>query len=391
MASLRRTIRDEVKQTAGTHRFIRTLRDSGRLVRCYTQNIDGLETREGLCADLDRGKGNRARFSLKAMKAPNVPASVLAGKNSDGGCEVVQLHGDLQLLRCTFCRAKCSWDEQGREALLLNGKAPVCQLCHTQDQDRRDRGKRGTRIGSLRPNVVLYGEENPSADAIGAISTNDLALAPDFLLILGTSLHVHGLKILVKEFAKAVHTRAASKGKVVFVNLTKPSESVWKGVIDYWISMDCDQWVNTLRRHRPDIWPVQTSLEFEVKKTDLHSPKELKSSREQEKRDSGKENRKESPCSLLTSKLKKSLAHASPRRPLDAVLNESSKALPASNRAIRSTQNTAKSTQLPTPPPSGHRNRLQNTPSKRPRDDEEDIPQTPSKRMKKEALKIWQD
>lgn len=325
------------------------------------------------------------------MKIPIVPASVLPGGNSDGGCEVVQLHGNLQLLRCTSCRATCSWDEEGREVLLLDGKAPACQLCHTQDQERRDRGKRGTRIGSLRPNVVLYGEENPSADAIGKISTSDLALAPDVLLILGTSLHVHGLKILVREFAKAVHARAASKGKVIFVNLTKPSESVWKGVIDYWISMDCDQWVNSLRRHRPDIWPVQTPLELEVKKTDLTSPKALKSNREQEKRDGGKENSKESSCSLLTSKLKQRLANATSRRPFDAVLNESSKPLPASHRAVRSTQNTAKSTQLPTPPPSGHRNRLQNTPSKRPRDDKDEIPQTPSKRMKKEALKIWQD
>lgn len=311
----------------------------------------------------------------------------MPGGDSDGGCEVVQLHGDLQLLRCTLCRAKCSWEEEGREALLLNGKAPVCQLCHTQDQERRDRGKRGTRIGSLRPNVVLYGEANPSADAIGTISSNDLSLAPDVLLILGTSLHVHGLKILVKEFAKAVHARASSKGKVIFVNLTRPAESAWKGVIDYWISMDCDQWVNSLRRHRPDIWPVQTPLEFDAKKTDPHSPKELKSSREDEKRDSGKENRKESPCSLLTSILRQRLAHASPRRPLDVVLNESSKALPACPRAIRSTQTTAKSSQLPTPPPSGHRNRLQ----KRPRDDEEAIPKTPSKRTKKEAVNIWHD
>lgn len=391
IASLRRKIRDEVKETGATHRFIRTLRDNRRLVRCYTQNIDGLETREELCADLDRGQGNRARFSPKSMKALKKLASVLPGGNLDGGCEVVQLHGDLQLLRCNFCRATFEWDEEGRENFLLDGKAPMCQLCHIKDQERRDRGKRGTKIGSLRPNVVLYGEENPSADAIGAICKHDLALAPDLLLILGTSLHVHGLKILVKEFAKAVHARPAAKGKVIFVNMTRPSESVWKGVIDYWISMDCDQWVHSLRRHRPDLWPVQTMLEFETKKTDPNSPKQLKPNREQVKSDNAKENGSEGSSSPLTSIRTQPLAHASPRRPLEAVLNPSSKPLSAVHPVIRSSQKTARFIQLPTPPPSGHRNRHRNTGLKRPIDDEEQILKSPSKRMQTGALKIWHD
>ncbi|MCJ1463154.1 hypothetical protein MMC07_001759 [Pseudocyphellaria aurata] len=383
IASLRKKIYDEVKQSSGTHRFIRTLRDSRRLVRCYTQNIDGLETREGLCADLDRGKGNRARFSKKTIKSANVPSSTLPGGKSDGGCEVVQLHGDLQRLRCSLCRTTCAWDEEGREGLLLDGKAPVCQMCHAQDQERRDRGKRGTKIGSLRPNIVLYGEENPSEDIIGAISTHDLRLAPDVLLILGTSLHVHGLKTLVKEFARAVHARPAAKGKVIFVNLTKPAESVWKGFIDYWISMDCDQWVSSLRRHRPDLWPVQTPLDLELLKTKSRSPKNLKPDEGQHKFTFEKENRMKNSDSPLPSKFKQHLC-ASSRPPLEAVLNESP------HTKIFSTQDTAKSTQPPTPFPSGRRNRNPTTPLKRPRDDEDKITR-PFKRMKKDILEIWQD
>lgn len=91
----------------------------------------------------------------------------------------------------------------------------------------------------MRPNVVLYGEENPASDLIGRIVSSDLTFNPDLLLIMGTSLKVHGLKILVKEFAKAVHSR---KGKVIFVNLSRPAESAWKEVIDYWVEMDCDTW-----------------------------------------------------------------------------------------------------------------------------------------------------
>lgn len=263
IASLRKKIRDEVEQVAAAHHFIKTLRDCRRLVRCYTQNIDGLETRVGLCADLNRGKGNRGRFARKSMEMPRSRANSLPGGVADGGCEIVQLHGDLRSMRCELCRTVCEFD-QSRESLLLNGSAPECQFCRSKDRGRRDQGKRGTTVGSLRPNIVLYGEEHPSADAIGEITTHDLALSPDMLLILGTSLHVHGLKILVKEFAKAVHSGAG--GKVVFVNLTKPPESVWKGIIDYWVAMDCDEWIKSLHHDRPDLWQIQRELDFKVKK-----------------------------------------------------------------------------------------------------------------------------
>ncbi|KAI4096240.1 MAG: hypothetical protein LQ344_001066 [Seirophora lacunosa] len=268
IASLRKKIRDEVKQTTPTHRFIRTIRDSHRLVRCYTQNIDGLESRLGLCMDLERGRGNRARFAAKSKNAPSVPGRRAVGGDMDGGCEVVPLHGDLDVLRCTLCQQTCAWDEQGREGALRRGVAPDCFACAVSDQQRRDRGKRGTKIGSLRPNIVLYGEEHPAADAVGSITTHDLSLAPDVLLILGTSLHVQGVKTLVKEFARCVHARPKAKGKVIFVNLSKPSESTWSDSIDYWVSMDCDAWIDTLRRHRPDIWQIQAELKARIIKKD---------------------------------------------------------------------------------------------------------------------------
>ena len=266
IASLRRKVRDEVRQTTATHKFIRNLRDKRKLVRCYTQNIDGLEARDGLCLDLTRGKGSRGRFSKKSIAKPR-PLPVPPGGDLDGGCEVVQLHGDLEVLRCNLCQKTCDWEEQNREALLLGGKAPHCGDCAATDQGRRDRGKRGTAVGTLRPNIVLYGEEHPSADLLSPITKHDLGLGPEVLLILGTSLRVHGLKILVKEFAKSVHARAGKKGKVIFVNRTRPPGSIWDGVIDYWVEMDCDNWVEDVRRRRPDLWQRQGELNLQVKKT----------------------------------------------------------------------------------------------------------------------------
>ena len=266
IASLRQKINLDVKQTSRAHGFIRALRDGNRLIRCYTQNIDGLEAREGLCTDLNRGPGCRTRFSRKSMQLPRSPARCFPRGALDSGCEVVQLHGNLEVLKCSFCRATCEWEEQGREVRFLRGEAPTCPSCEALAQERQDRGKRGTKKGTLRPNIVLYGEENPSADIIGKLSVHDLSLAPDVLLILGTSLQVHGLKLLVREFAKAVHAKGKGKVKVILVNLSKPLQSIWKDVIDYWVSMDCDEWVDSVRVYRPDLWHRQTELHVQKQK-----------------------------------------------------------------------------------------------------------------------------
>lgn len=384
IASLRKKIRDDVKQTTKAHRFIRTLRDSRRLVRCYTQNIDGLEAREGLCADLERGKGNRSRFTKKAVNLPRGRANLLPGGDLDGGCEVVQLHGDLKVLRCNTCGKTCGWDENGREALFSRGKAPECNSCQLQNQDRQDRGKRPIKVGSLRPNIILYGEEHPSSDAIGAISAHDISLAPDTLLILGTSLHVHGLKVLVKEFAKSVHAEPAKKGKVIFVNLTKPSESVWKDVIDYWVPMDCDEWVTALRRHRPDMWQIQEDLRLKVNK-----PASSRVQKISVKEDNGKENIQPQ-IDVSKSRSGQPTIKDTIRRPLQSIANESLITSVSVSSMSATMPKFDESLQVPTPPPSGHRPRFRNSSIKRSRSDEVDVFGSPSKR-KKGPVMIRQD
>jgi NAD-dependent SIR2 family protein deacetylase len=407
IASLRRQIRNDVKETTATHKFIRVLRDGGRLVRCYTQNIDGLEAREGLEMDLSRGQGSRSRFSAQILKEQRKPDSSIRGPSLDGGVEVVGLHGGLSHLRCGLCQKLCPWDGEissetddsndpndssspadsdeshagdaliypvttktsprterfvhpmasaAREAppvlqptlvanrrklrnrsislppevnlqmqiqeacvadekseqnageatesfesqssqatmldspsssqspessqattmsfedTLLSGSAPECKTCSAKNAKRERGGRRSLAIGRLRPDVVLYGEEHPSAHLIGPLLTHDISLSPDVLLILGTSLKVHGLKVMVKEFARAVHAR---RGKVVFVNNTKPSESIWGDVIDYWVEWDCDAWVEDLRRRRDDLWLHRSELdprrEAEARKARLDS------------------------------------------------------------------------------------------------------------------------
>jgi NAD-dependent histone deacetylase SIR2 len=132
-------------------------------------------------------------------------------------------------------------------------------------QARVARSARALRIGTLRPAIVLYDEPHPLGDDIGQIQAADVRKGPDLLIIMGTSLKVHGLKKLVKEFAKVTRARKGPKtpGIVIFVNKTPPG-SEWDGVIDYHIEGDTDSWTEKViadwRKHKPADWEHQTTL-----------------------------------------------------------------------------------------------------------------------------------
>ncbi|KAK2002977.1 Hst3 protein [Colletotrichum falcatum] len=302
------TLRQKVKDVAPTesHHFIGHLRNRGKLVRCYTQNIDQIEEKVGLSTSLQEGPGHRGRFSRKSVGAvlattasatsstssetasvvpepeekkevddPEGAGSAEGNESADAtssaesqsqsrpdrkpnGVECVFLHGSLESLRCFLCGKICDWDKDGRVLETMSGRQPECPYCAGATAARQERGKRALGVGKLRPDIVLYGEEHPSAHLISPIVTHDLGLSPDLLLILGTSLRVHGLKVLVREFAKTIHSRG---GKVVFVNYTKPPESSWGDIIDYWVQWDCDAWVSNLKERIPLLWlPPGTKL-----------------------------------------------------------------------------------------------------------------------------------
>lgn len=334
------SLRQKIKEAEPTssHRFISHLRDRGKLVRCYTQNIDQIEEKVGLSTSLQHGPGSRGRFSRRSTantaqlnkmveesvavnnetssldtsshsesQAGNESSQQSQEATSDGtitpatdgeappadpskpptqllkreaprsGVECVFLHGSLELLRCFLCGRLCSWEDDEREAETLAGQQPECPHCVGATVAREEKGKRALGVGKLRPDIVLYGEEHPNSHLISPIVTHDLALYPDMLLILGTSLRVHGLKVMVREFAKAVHSRS---GKVVFVNFTKPPESSWGDVIDYWVQWDCDAWVADLQSKIPKLWqdpePLRPKKKRESSGTSEDKPKEVK-------------------------------------------------------------------------------------------------------------------
>jgi NAD+-dependent protein deacetylase SIR2 len=132
------------------------------------------------------------------------------------------------------------------------------------------------------------------------------------LIIMGTSLKVHGFKKLVKDFARTVHESAPAggstvspsrtlngktsakshAGKVIFVNKTPPGAE-WDGIIDYWVQGESDGWVEKVledwRKMVPTDWEVQQTLDS-TEKGGFKAMKELNGVGGREK---GKGKRKE--------------------------------------------------------------------------------------------------
>lgn len=118
-------------------------------------------------------------------------------------------------------------------------------LNFVKEEDRSKLNLRPHSVGVLIPGLVLYGQHHPTGDCIATVQQKDIDRSPDFLLILGTSMMVVGLKDMVKRFALAVRGGAAEGHgiKVVFVNLEPPRRE-WEGIIDVHIQDTIDSWAS---------------------------------------------------------------------------------------------------------------------------------------------------
>lgn len=250
MAALRTCI-SNAKPTE-THKFIHFLKKKKKLLRCYTQNIDNLEQRIDVTTTSGECNNNNEEGSRSTLLSLGVDPK----KKPD----VVQLHGDIDKLKCMQCAQEYDWFPEA-EVLCDQGAPPACPSCVKCQEERVEAGKRAVGVGSLRPNIVLYGEEHPNGDLIGRCTDQDLKSKPDCLIIMGTSLKVNGIKKLVRSMAKTVKQK---NGSVILVNDTPLCQSAWEKVIDFHIEGDCDQWVSSL--HDSGFFRVQTTLPVGVSK-----------------------------------------------------------------------------------------------------------------------------
>ncbi|KAI9341946.1 DHS-like NAD/FAD-binding domain-containing protein [Obelidium mucronatum] len=242
----------DAAQLTQTHTFLKTLNERGQLLRCYTQNIDCLESRLNLAPKVATPSSRSAGAS--SSSAPSTPQKRAPPKPLP---TLVHLHGALDTLICTLCKTTVPFQSTLIETC-KNGTAPACSACLTSSAIRSAQGKRALACGVLRPNIVLYGEHHSAGADISKFVGVDIKKRPDVVLVMGTSLKVEGVRTLVKNMAKACHGPASSPstsgetvnnsnggGIVVLLNRTRLGKE-WDSVFDYQVLGDVDDCVNLL-------------------------------------------------------------------------------------------------------------------------------------------------
>ena len=193
------------------HNLLHDLYKKKKLLRCYSQNIDAIESKVGFNMDSPLSSSN-----------PCIP-----------------LHGTLHFLRCIVCGSTHLL--QNHHAILASGHFPLCHLCQ-QKQHEQSSSQRPRKIGQLRPDIVLYGEDHPQGEAIAIAHKHDLTL--DLLLVVGTSFKVLGTANLIKGFSKQLHKNGLQHS--IYINKTPPSKE-WHNIFDAFVEGDCQTFANTLR------------------------------------------------------------------------------------------------------------------------------------------------
>ena len=162
------------------HHLLARLSKEGRLLRLYTQNVDGIDT------------------SLPPL-ATEIPLP-----RKGPWPKTVQLHGGLDKMACTKCNEIEDFDPE-----VFDGPIPPeCPECAARDFARTEiAGKRSHGIGRLRPRMVLYHEHNPDDEAIGSVTRADLRTRPDAVIVVGTTLKVPGVRRIVREMCATVRDR----------------------------------------------------------------------------------------------------------------------------------------------------------------------------------------
>lgn len=201
-------------QPSAFHYLLAQLAKKKRLLRLYTQNIDGIDV------------------SLPPLTT-DVPLGPLGAKND--WPKTIQLHGGLNHMICQKCRHTSGFQPQ----LFQGPDPPLCPKCCEDEVGRVNRGQRSRGIGKLRPRIVLYNEHNPDEEAIGSVVTADLRTRPDALVVVGTSLKIPGVRRIVKEMCRVVRSR--KDGVTIWINHDDPPvgrefENSW----DLVVKGDCD-------------------------------------------------------------------------------------------------------------------------------------------------------
>ncbi|KAI8828537.1 DHS-like NAD/FAD-binding domain-containing protein [Chytriomyces cf. hyalinus JEL632] len=132
------------------HEFVKLLETKKKLLRNYTQNIDGLEKHAGVT-------------------------------------RLLQVHGSFSTARCTACRYKAAFEVI--KPFLETGKVMYCPKCFERKE------------GIVKPDIVFFGEKYSSA--YDKLIAKDKAQA-DLIVVMGSSLKIFPIAGILGNFMSEV-------------------------------------------------------------------------------------------------------------------------------------------------------------------------------------------
>ncbi|KAK8048951.1 DHS-like NAD/FAD-binding domain-containing protein [Apiospora phragmitis] len=198
------------------HHMLATMAEEGRLLRLYSQNVDGIDT------------------AMKPL-ATQIPLP-----EKGPWPKAVQLHGGLEQMICSKCNSTSPFDG----SLFHGPEPPPCKACEEMDTIRTyHAGKRSHGIGKLRPRMVLYNEYNPDEEAIANIVKADTRARPDAVIVVGTSMKIPGVRQIVRNMCKV--TRERKDGVAVWINMDpEPAGVELRDCWDIVVRGKCDDVAN---------------------------------------------------------------------------------------------------------------------------------------------------
>jgi NAD+-dependent protein deacetylase SIR2 len=197
----------EEAEPSYTHRFLKRYSEACKRLRIYTQNVDGLEERAGL--------------------------ECTSGRETS----LVYLHGNMRKLICLYCGHKIAFTEEERRSF-ERGEEIVCSNCLKRNEKRRE-GQRQLPVGMFHTTIIHYHQIHPDSALISRMMDADGSC--DLLIVMGTSLRIHGVKKLARHFCRL----NGVFGRRIYVNLEAPTRE-FAELFDFMWKDKCDEFCEVL-------------------------------------------------------------------------------------------------------------------------------------------------
>jgi NAD-dependent histone deacetylase SIR2 len=201
----------EAAKPTAMHLALDFLAAENRLLRIYTQNIDGIEE-----------------------KCPNLTLQIPLPTTGPWP-NTIQMHGTIHVTQCM----KCSYRSRTNASIFVGDRPPPCLQCEIPRLDSRGEAKRLWNPGPLRPRVTFYDQNGGwDSEGVAKVVKSDLKARPDAFLVAGTALSTKGALALAKDMCQTVHKK--KNGTTIWISKQRPRKEL-QDLFDVIVIGTCDQ------------------------------------------------------------------------------------------------------------------------------------------------------